>query len=127
MAIARQTTASKVNPLSGAVVRRGVLGATVSAGELVTMQADGFWDPTDTAAAQLNVAIAVQGGASGETVDLVVHGPIQCITGGTPAALVYGSNTAGEPSESAGTKSTIVGRVESALVIFVQPQIVDLS
>ena len=58
---------------------------------------------------------------------MVVHGPVSSITGGTPGLLVYGSDTAGEVSETAGTKDTIIGYNESATVLFVQPQIVDLS
>jgi hypothetical protein len=41
--------------------------------------------------------------------------------------LIYASDTAGEPSESAGTKDLVVGYAESATVLFVQPQIIDFS
>lgn len=127
MAIAVQTVAEKVKPLEGAIVRRGTLGATTTAGQPVTLQSDGKWDPTDTSTAQVTVRIAVQGGADGEVVDMVVHGPVSSITGGTPGLLVFGSDTAGEVSETAGTKDTVIGYNESATVLFVQPQIVDLS
>ena len=128
MAIARQTTASKVTPLKATEIisRRGTLGATVAAGELVTLQSDGKWDPMNTAAAQLTAGVAVQAGVDGDTVDIVRYGAVTSITGGTPGALVYGSDTAGEPSETAGTKTTIIGYVDSATVLFVQPQIVSL-
>jgi hypothetical protein len=127
MAIARDTTAKNIKPLEGAIVRRVTLGATTLAGELITLQADGKWDPTNTAAAQVTVAVALQGGADTEVVDAVVFGPVKCLTGATIGALVYGSDTAGEPAETAGTKSTIAGYNETATVLFVQPQIVDLS
>ncbi len=127
MAIGRDTTAANIKPLEGAIVRRVQIGATVSAGELITLQSDGKWDPTDTSAAQLTVAVAIQAGVDTDYIDAVHYGPVKNITGGTPGAKVYGSDTGGELAESAGTKSTIVGFVESATILFVQPQIVDLT
>lgn len=126
MAFGRETTAKLVKPLEGSVVRRVNLGATTAAGELITLQADGKWDPTNTAAAQLTVAVALQGGGDGDRVDAVFAGPVQCVQDATPGGLVYASDTAGEPATSAGTKSLIVGFAESATVLFVQPQIIDL-
>jgi len=127
MAFGRDTTAANIKPLEGAIVRRGTLGATTEAGELVTLQSDGFWDPTNTTAAQLTLAVAVQGGIAGDVVDLVVFGPVKCLIDATPAGLIYGSNTAGEPATTAGSKSTIAGYAESATVLFVQPRAVDLT
>jgi hypothetical protein len=49
------------------------------------------------------------------------------LTGATVAAIVYGGDTAGEPVETAGTKSAIAGFNESATVLFVRPRLVDLS
>jgi len=126
MAIARDTTAANIKPLEGATTRRGTLGTTVAAGELVTLQSDGFWDPSDTSAAQLTVAVAIQAGVVTDVVDLVVHGPVNCLTGATIGGLVYATDTAGEPGTTAGTKSTIAGYAPTATVLFVQPQIVDL-
>lgn len=127
MAIARQTTAEKVKPLPDALVRRTTLGATVAAGELITEQSDGFWDPTDTGAAQLTVRVAVQGGVVGDVIDGVTHGPIECLTGATKGALVYGSDTAGEPAATAGTKGLVAGYAETDTILFVQPQIIDFT
>lgn len=127
MAIARETTAKLVKPLQGAIVRRGTLGATVAAGEIVELQSDGKWDPANAAAVVNNGAIAIQGGADTEEVDLVVFGPVKCITGGTPGAIVYVSDTDGEPSESAGTKSAVIGYVEAADILFVNFQTVAFS
>lgn len=122
MAIARDTTAANIKPLRGAIVRRHKCGATVAAGELVTLNSDTFIDPTnETGGLQTIVGVAVQGGAITETIDVVVHGPIKCITGGAVGASVYGSDTAGEPSESVGSNTAIAGYVESATVLFVQP------
>jgi hypothetical protein len=128
MSFGRQTTARLVKPLKGAITRKATLGATTEAGELVTLQSDGYWDPSNTtSAAQLTVAVAVQGGSSGDQVDIVTHGPVTALIDATPGELIYATNTAGEPGESAGSKSTIAGYAESATVLYVQPQIVDLT
>ncbi len=131
MAIGIQTDSTKIKPQGSgpykAFIRKITLGGTVTAGSPVTLQSDGKWDDSDASAAQLTVGIAVQGGADTEGVDIVTYGPINNITGGTPGALVYTSDTAGELSETAGTKSTIIGYVETATILFVCPQIVDLS
>lgn len=127
MAFGRDTTAKNIKPLEGAVVRRGTLGATTAAGELVTLQSDGKWDPTNTAAVQFTIAIAIQAGGDGDEVDLVMYGPVVCMQEATPGALIYGSDTAGEPGTSAGTKTTIAGYAETAAILFVRPQIVSFS
>lgn len=120
------TIGTDIKPLQGAIIRRGTLGATVTKGHPVTMQSDGYWDHTDTSTVQLTVAVAIEGGAVTNRVDLVTYGPIQCLSGATPGTLVYGSDTAGAYDTAAGTKSTIIGYVESATVLFVDPQIVSL-
>lgn len=127
MAIARDTTAANIKPLSGAVIRRGTLGATTAAGEIVELQSDGKWDPADAAAVVMNGGIALQAGGDGDKVDVVVFGPVVCLTGATPGAVVYASDTAGEPAESAGTKSAVIGYAESATVLFVNFQTVAFS
>lgn len=135
MAIARETTVANIKPLEGAVVVRFTAGAAIEPGELVCMQSDGYIDPaigTSVAAAQcLGVALPPKNQgtayASGDVVDVVVFGPCQCLTGATPGALVYVSDTAGEPGETAGTKASIVGINRSATVLFVRPQASALS
>ena len=128
MAIARDTTAKNIKPLTGAKIRRFTCGDTVAAGEICEMQSDGKMDPAIATAVVLNLlGIALQAGGDGEVVDFVVHGPVQCLTGASPGSPVYVSDTAGEPSETAGTKDTIVGHSESATVLFVDPQIIDFS
>jgi len=127
MAVARDTTAEHIKPLEGAIVQKVQLGATTEAGEAVTLQSDGKWDPTATSGAQLTVAVAIQGGADTNWIDIVVYGPVKCITGGTPGALVYASDTAGEYSDTVGTKDLVVGWAKTATVLFVNPQIIDFS
>jgi len=121
------TIGTDIKPLQGAIIRRGTLGATVTKGHPVTLQSDGYWDHTDTDAAQLTVAVAVEGGVVGDRVDLVMYGPVQCISGATIGALVFGSDTTGAYDDAVGTKDTLVGYAETATVLFVQPQIIDLT
>lgn len=127
MPIARNTTAETVKPLEGAVIQRVTLGATTEAGEIITLQSDGKWDPTNTTAVAFSAAVALQGGVDTDVVDAVVFGRVVHVTGATPGALVYATDTAGEPGASAGTKTTILGFSWSATVTFVRPQIVSFS
>lgn len=125
MAIARETTAKLIKPLRGAVVRRYTAGATLSPGELFHLSADGKCDPCDTsnitAAAVTGVALGDGDLADGDQFDGVVWGPVLCLTGATIGAVVYATDTAGEPGESAGTKTCVAGFNESATVLFVRP------
>lgn len=127
MAIARDTTAANVKPLEGAIIRRGTLGDTTSAGEIVEMQSDGYWDPAVGTAVVMNGGIALQSGVVGDQIDIVFFGPVKCLTGATPGAVVYVSDTAGEPAETAGTKSAVIGFAESATVLFVNFQTVAFA
>jgi hypothetical protein len=129
MALTMDTTAEHIKPLEGAIVRRFTCGATVVAGTPVTMSADGFVDPSDASDATLSfcIGIALQGGLVGERIDVVVFGPVVCVTGMTIGTLVYVSDTVGEMSQTAGTKTTIIGWAESASIIFVNIKIVSLS
>ena len=122
-----KASAANVKPLEGAIVRKVQLGASVTAPSPITLQSDGKWDGTDTSAAQLTVRIAMQSGGDGDWVDSVPYGPVVALSGATPGALVYGSDTAGLFDTAAGTKSTIIGYAETATILFVDPQIVDLS
>ena len=129
MALTMDTTAEHIKPLEGAITRRFTCGSTVVAGTPVTMSSDGFVDPSDASDATLSfcIGIALQGGLVGERIDVVVFGPCICVTGMTIGALVYVSDTVGEFSQTAGTKTTIVGYAESAAIIFVNIKYVSLS
>lgn len=127
MAAITKASAANVKPLEGAIVRRVTLGATVTAPSPITEQSDGKWDGTDTSAAQLTAAVALQSGVDGDVVDAVFFGPVVAFSGATPGSLVYGSDTAGAFDTAAGTKTTVIGHAESATVLFVQPQIVSFS
>lgn len=129
MAIARETGAKLIKPLEGAIVRRFTAGAALEAGEVAAMMSDGYVDPAigTSLAGAAAVGIVLPGlygkvaFASGDSVDVVIFGPVQCVTGATPGANVFVSDTAGEPAESAGTKSSVVGRAISATVVLVNP------
>lgn len=130
MAIARDDTPEHVKPLEGADVRRFLAGAAVEAGELL-YQTSTAWEvgPADTTSAAViaPVGIALQDAADGVWFDVVTAGPVVCVTGATPGANVYCSDTAGEPSESTGTKTTIMGYAVTTTIVFVQPQVVSFS
>lgn len=129
MAAARDTVAEHIKPLEGAIVRRHTAGTTIAAGEIVSLMADGYVDPADTGAftgAQV-VGVAIGAAIVGGRVDVVVFGPIVCLTGATVAATIYATDTAGEPGEAVGTSDVIVGYAESATVLFVRPRLIDLS
>lgn len=125
MAIARDTTADNIKPLNGSIIRRYVAGTVVAAGQIVSMQSDGYVDPANTtSAAQKVVGIALQAASAvGQVIDVVVFGPVVCVTGATPGAIIYASNTAGEPSESPDTNVSVTGFAESATVVFVRPEV----
>lgn len=129
MAAARETTAELIKPLEGSITRRFTAGATISAGEIVSMSADGYIDPTDCAnfPGATVLGIAVQAAVAGQRVDVVTFGPIICLTGATPGGLIYATDTAGEPGEAVGTKDVLVGIAESATILFVRPEFIDRS
>jgi len=129
MAFGRNTTAELIKPLEGAIIRRYTAGATIAAGEIVSLMADGYVDPADTSAFSGSsvMGIAIQAAAAGGRVDVVVFGPVVCLTEGTPGKIVYASDTAGEPAESVGTTDILVGITESATVLFVRPEFIDRS
>ena len=124
MAIARDTTAANIKPLSGAIVRRYTTGAAVAAGEIVHLETDGYVDPAVVSgSADEAIGIAVQAdAASGNVVDVVVFGPVKCLTGATVGGTVFTSTTAGEPTQTDATYLTAVGYAESSTVLFVLPE-----
>jgi hypothetical protein len=136
MAFANETVVANIKPLEGAIVRRYIAGSAITPGDAVCMSSDGAIDPADSDALATNTVVGIalvprnQGAAyaAGDVVDVVVHGPVKCATGGTPGAYAYTSGTtAGQMAEAAGTKSLIVGFVESATVVFVRPTPITLT
>jgi len=126
MAFGRQTDATLVKPLEGAIVRRFTAGSAIEAGEAVAMASDGAIDPADASAITLAMALGVALGpndyAAGDRVDVVTFGPVVCYIDMTIGDVLYVSDTAGECSHTAGTKTSIIGMPESATTLFVSPQ-----
>ncbi len=131
MALGRVTDLTLVRPLGSgdnkAFVRKGTLGATTEAGEIVALQSDGKYDPAAASAVVLFAGVAVQGGGDGDAIDIVFYGPMEVLTGATPGTAIYISDTAGEYSATAGTKSYIIGYAETTTILFVNPQPVALA
>lgn len=123
MAIARETVLTNIKPLEGATIRRYTYGGTVVAGNLLSLNGSGQAVKANTASITLAtvLGVALQGGGSGDRGDVVISGPVQCLTGATKGVLVYGTDTAGEPGETAGTKVSIAGINESDTVLLVRP------
>jgi len=121
MTIARDTTAANIKPLRGAMIRRHTSGAAVAAGEIVSLQSDGFVDPSNMGSgADEAIGIAVQAAsAAAEIIDVVAFGPVKCLTGATPGKTVFNSATAGEPTETDASNETAIGYAESTTVLFV--------
>lgn len=132
MAIGRDTTAEHIKPLEGAIARRFKSHAAIDAGALVAKNGDADevaeTDASAVILAPVGVAIQAASGA-GEWIDVVVYGPVVCLTGATVGANVYATNTAGEPGESGDThtKDTVFGYNINSTTMFVQPQIKDWS
>ena len=128
-AITLDSTAEHIKPLEGATVRRCTAGGTITAGQPVSMNSSGtvVRTNTSTAATQYVVGIALQSVVSGNTLDVVTFGPVICTTVATPAALAYGSDTAGALDDAVGTQDVVVGFSESATVLFVRPQFIDYT
>jgi inorganic pyrophosphatase len=130
MAATVETVAEHVKPLEGAIVRRYTAGSAITAGMPVTLASDGYLDPSDATDVTLSFCkgIAIQSAAAaGDPVDVVVFGPVYCMTGATVGALVFVSDTGGALAESVGTKDTIIGQADTANILFVNIQIIDLA
>ena len=123
MSISRETTAKLIKPLEGAIVRRYTSGAAIAAGELVSMQDDGYVDPSDASATDEVVGVAIQAATgAGERIDVVTLGPVLCLSGATIGGTVFNSTSAGEPTQTDGGSSTAAGWAETATILFVQPE-----
>jgi hypothetical protein len=130
MAITRETTAANVRPLQGAIVRRFTASAAITAGSAVYMSGNNTVAHAAGGAVGTNKVIGIAinaAAASGDPVDVVVLGPVNCGTSGTAGAAAQLNDTAGAYDETGGTKKCVIGLVLNATTIFVRPQIVDFS
>lgn len=126
MTLAVQTDTTLIKPLEGAIVRRYTAGAAITAGVPVALDSSGYVQTADgnssDPVADMIQGIAIQAAAAaGERIDVVVYGPVSCMTGATAGGYVYISDTAGLPDVSS-TSNGVIGIAESATVLFVRPQ-----
>lgn len=132
MAFGRKSVLTQVRPLvvpsdPRTVIRKGTLGATTEAGEVIALQSDEKWDPADANNVNFFCGVAVQSGADTDPVDVLLYGPCEVLIDATPGTAIYISDDAGEYSETPGTKSYIIGYAETATILFVNPQPVALA
>ena len=126
MTLAVQTDLTLIKPLEGAIVRRYTSGAAVTAGSPVALDSSGYVQHADGNSSD-PVADMVHGitlqttTAAGQRVDVVVYGPVWCMTGATPGSYVYISDTVALPDHSS-TSNGVIGIAESANILFVRPQ-----
>jgi predicted RecA/RadA family phage recombinase len=123
------TDTSKIKPLGGAIVRRYNAGAAVTAGFPVYLDSGGAVRMASGTAVSTNdvIGIALTAIASGARGDVVVKGPVYCLTGATPGGTLLVMNSAGGLDHTGGTKKTVVGVAETAEILFVRPRISSLS
>lgn len=110
------------------IVVSGTAGATVAAGDLVYLDtSDGEWKlcDADTASSVENVFLGIAQGAGtdGNTIasGVLVRGYDNNQTGLTANNIYYASNTAGDISNSAGTKEVTIGFSLSTTEIYFSP------
>lgn len=123
------TTTALIKPLGGAIVRRYNAGAAVTAGYPVYLDSNGAVRIASGSAVSTNdvIGVALTAIASGARGDIVVKGPVYCLTGATPGGKLFTMNSAGGMDHTGGTKKTIVGVAETAEILFVRPRISSLS
>ena len=96
-------TNKQVRPLDGSVVRQFIANGAISFGEAVTLRtADGRVQETANASAKcIGIAVSGSGGAgrtgvvAGESVGVVVFGPVAGFSSMTPGARAFLAATAG--------------------------------
>jgi hypothetical protein len=121
-----------MRPLDGSTVRQFVAASSIDFGEAVTLRtADGLVQKTANGSAKcIGIAVSGSGGAgrtgvvAGESVGVVVFGPVAGFSGMTPGARAFLAATAGG-LDTAGTVAA--GYSEGAEVLFVMPSLADAA
>ena len=75
----------------------------------------------------MTIAIPLKSGVDTDWVDAVVYGPVVATSGATIGNLVFAADAAGGFETAVGTKDVIIGYSETAAILFVQPDIIDLA
>lgn len=125
---------TRVRPLLPSMVVRGEAGESLSLGDIVHRNSSGKFvkaNASSSANANGQLGMVVGSGevkqdgsvASGATVDVLVKGRVAAYESQTPATLLYLSDTAGKLADAAGTTSRKVGTVETADVVWIDPEL----
>jgi hypothetical protein len=131
-------TAADVRPLGGCIIRRFTAGAAIDVGAPVYLSAAKTVSEADGSAVATAAAIGVMvatapnaasttAAASGEECDVVLFGPVAGMTSMVYGTYYYVDDDAGVISDTAGTKSTIIGIGLDTETLLVRPQVVALS
>lgn len=131
-------TAANIRPLvpNGAVLALHKAGGTITVGHLVYVAADGDVEQADANAgtpAQQAIGIAIQSYdgettiTAGNPVSVCVIGPVGGYSGMTPGDILYVSDTVGRINDAPGTYTRIIGRAESASVIWVEIELSEAA
>lgn len=118
-------TGTNVVPESGAIVKSGVAGATIAAGQPVYLDANNVLQLSDAnlAAANKVAGIALNGAVAGQPVSYCSRGPVTVGSVLTAAALYVLSSTAGAIAPVADLSSTeyttVIGYAIDADSLFV--------
>lgn len=98
---------------------------TITVGDLLAIVSDGTVEPVDSDDGEQARLVALESGADGDTIQCAWMAVIDGFTGGTEAAAVYPSTTAGQYTETADVTgsdtNTIVGYVLTETKIMVMP------
>jgi hypothetical protein len=125
MAIAVQTTAANVKMANAETeIFRFIAGTGgTTAGYIVCMGTDGaVLAEGSTGNNRPPIGIALQTVAATYPVDVVTHGPVNCVTGAAEGSEVYSNDgTAGYPSHTASTVKYSVGFAQNTTTVFVRP------
>jgi hypothetical protein len=116
-------TAANVRPIGKYISCRVVSNATITAGQVVYHNGTGLTQADGDAAGTANcMGIALQGGSSGDYLDVLIQGRVTGWAGLTAGKIEYVSDEAGEVVETHGTATFGVGWAVSTSDIYVNPQ-----
>lgn len=132
-------TAADVRPLEGAIVRRYPAGGSVNVGDAIYLNGGSAVQTaagTATMGSALfhGIVVSAPNGASvaaaGDSVDVVIFGPVAGFSNMTGGALAWVSKTAGKLADAqagSGFYNCIAGIAESATVLFVRPMVESIE
>ena len=101
MAFGRKSTLTDVRALvvpsdPRTIIRKGTLGATTEAGEIITLKSDGKWDPAAASAVVLFAGIALHSGAGTGPGNVLLFCPCEGVVDAPPRTALYIRDTGRE-------------------------------